>query len=667
MRNYLPSRVPIPVAETADSKLSDILAARTPLLFVDTYDEEQFDIDLKSVLASLRKSYGELRLDWEPGEVLEFVPGVGILSFKNKNLLHSAVPSEGAEGEPDLKSFLFDTPYKPNSVFLIRGGASLFGCHPDLVNWLRLIVGNDLNDESLALKSAENPDRSTGTFRFLVVVGMNVGIPPALIPYSARIRIKGPALSTVAGSGDAYPGPSGYRPGSIEDLFWKEILDREDRDGEMFFFRAPKKSIGTVKVRKPKPQNGWVGEDKTFATTELHRFIRELAPRLAGFSSAEIRQILRYALTDTKQPTGLIKDRVFTAKRDMVERTGFLRLIDAPVKPSAYGGKASTGENPGEGGISFGGLDNVRNHLKQVSSLFAPEITPDDRKVLDGFGTKGILLVGMPGCGKSLVAKTAGDILGWPVIQLDVGRLLGKYVGESEANLRIALDIADRAAPCVMWIDELEKAFSGLDSSDGTSLRLFGSFLTWMQEKKSSVYVIATANDIDKIPPEFKRKGRFDEIFFILLPDRKEREDIFRVHLHRVAQSRKLQNSGLSVWSDIQSDNLARAAASAAQKATYRGAGTGEDAGRGFSGADIAAVVNETARAALTGEIPGGTDCFLDDLFKRIEGKLAAKTTQRDVMAGVKRPLPDGGMADGYSAAVERLVHGGFAPAAAAR
>ena len=138
---------------------------------------------------------------------------------------------------------------------------------------------------------------------------------------------------------------------------------------------------------------------------------------------------------------------------------------------------------------------------------------------------KGVLIAGVPGCGKSLNAKAAANLFEVPLLRLDMGRLMGKYVGESEGNLRSAIALAEAISPCVLWIDELEKAFAGIGGSGGgaeVTTRLFGNFLTWMQEKDSPTFVVATANDVTQLPPELLRKGRFDEIFYVGLPNEKD-------------------------------------------------------------------------------------------------------------------------------------------------
>lgn len=150
---------------------------------------------------------------------------------------------------------------------------------------------------------------------------------------------------------------------------------------------------------------------------------------------------------------------------------------------------------------------------------------------------KGILLIGIPGCGKSLTAKAVGALWQMPLLRLDVGKLFSGLVGSSEENIRKVISTAEAVAPAVLWLDELEKGFSGVQSSGqsdaGTTARVFGSFITWLQEKTSSVFVIATANDVSMMPPELLRKGRFDEIFFVDMPTEDERREIYRIHLKK--------------------------------------------------------------------------------------------------------------------------------------
>jgi SpoVK/Ycf46/Vps4 family AAA+-type ATPase len=156
---------------------------------------------------------------------------------------------------------------------------------------------------------------------------------------------------------------------------------------------------------------------------------------------------------------------------------------------------------------------------------------------------KGLLIVGIPGCAKSLTAKATASVFGIPLLKLDAGRLYGGLVGQSESNLRSVIQTAEAIAPCVMWIDELEKGFSGSKSSGatdgGTAARVFGSFISWMQDKTSPVFVVATANDVSQLPPEMLRKGRFDDMFFVDLPNQEEREAIWKIQIGKYGRDFK--------------------------------------------------------------------------------------------------------------------------------
>ena len=144
---------------------------------------------------------------------------------------------------------------------------------------------------------------------------------------------------------------------------------------------------------------------------------------------------------------------------------------------------------------------------------------------------KGILLLGVQGCGKSVAAKAVAGVWGVPLLRLDFGRLYNKYIGETERNIRKALQTAEVMAPCVLWIDELEKGIAVNDNDDGTSQRLLGTMLTWMAENSKPVFMVATSNNIDQLPPELIRKGRLDEVFFVDLPKAGVRKDIFKIHI----------------------------------------------------------------------------------------------------------------------------------------
>ena len=186
---------------------------------------------------------------------------------------------------------------------------------------------------------------------------------------------------------------------------------------------------------------------------------------------------------------------------------------------------------------------------------------------------KGILIVGVQGCGKSLAARVIARQWSLPLLKLDAGRIYDSLVGQSEKNFRTATSLAEAMSPDVLWIDEIEKGFAATrgDADAGLSQRIFGAFLTWLQEKKREVFVVATANDLSKLPPELQRKGRFDEIFFVGLANDRERREIFEVHLRRVREH------------TLRSYNLERLVAVSA----------------GFSGAEIAQAIIEAMHEAV--------------------------------------------------------------------
>ena len=196
---------------------------------------------------------------------------------------------------------------------------------------------------------------------------------------------------------------------------------------------------------------------------------------------------------------------------------------------------------------------------------------------------KGIALIGIPGTGKSLTAKMIGGLWRLPLIRLDVGALFGSLVGESEERTRRALRLAETVAPCIVWIDELEKALAHGGSDSGTSTRVFGTILTWMQEKTAPCFVVATANDISSLPPELLRKGRFDEIFFLDLPTQEERSEIFAVHLNkrkRLSQDFKIRELAVLAEGYVGAE---------IEQAIIDAMYTGFDAEREFTSEDIAA------------------------------------------------------------------------------
>lgn len=241
-----------------------------------------------------------------------------------------------------------------------------------------------------------------------------------------------------------------------------------------------------------------------------------LMPSLRGLSLFEIDRVIDMAMSKNGSLGNEDKEMILQQKKAQVKKSGLIDLVDVKEKLD-----------------DIGGLEKLKSYLEAKSLIMAN--LSDARKNFIST-PKGVFIVGMPGCGKSLCAKAAAAQFGCPLLKLDMGSMMGKYVGQSESNLRKAIRIAEAAAPCILWIDEIEKGFSGVGGNNDIMTRMFGYFLSWMQDKTSSVYVIATANNADNLPPELKRKGRFDEIFCVNLPSDEEREAIFKVHLKKRKQ-----------------------------------------------------------------------------------------------------------------------------------
>jgi ATPase family associated with various cellular activities (AAA) len=242
-----------------------------------------------------------------------------------------------------------------------------------------------------------------------------------------------------------------------------------------------------------------------------------LVQALSGMTLKQARQVVAYAaLEDGKLALDDVQ-RILERKAQVIREGGVIEYLPVSNNPCELGGFAG---------------------LKQWLDRAKVGFTPQARE-LNLHPPKGILVVGIQGCGKSLAVKAIAQNWQLPLLKLDAGRLYDKYVGESERNFRQAVKLAESMAPAVLWIDEIEKSFGSTDSDadGGLTRRLFGFFLTWMQEKSQDVFVVATANDISKIPPELLRKGRFDEIFFVDLPDAVERGTILKIHLAQHKQS----------------------------------------------------------------------------------------------------------------------------------
>ncbi|MEL7241995.1 MAG: AAA family ATPase [Cyanobacteria bacterium J06573_2] len=245
-----------------------------------------------------------------------------------------------------------------------------------------------------------------------------------------------------------------------------------------------------------------------------NQVLNELVRSAQGLSMERIRRVLSRAIAARGELQSEDVELVLQEKRQTIRQTQILDFIPATEQIS-----------------DIGGLDNLKDWLLRRGGGFSEKARQ--------YGLphpRGLLLVGIQGTGKSLTAKAIAHHWHLPLLRLDVGRLFGGLVGESESRTRQMIQVSEALAPCILWIDEIDKAFSGLGSKGdgGTTSRVFGTFITWMAEKTSPVFVVATANEIQELPPELLRKGRFDEIFFVGLPIQEERKAIFNVHLSRL-------------------------------------------------------------------------------------------------------------------------------------
>jgi hypothetical protein len=244
------------------------------------------------------------------------------------------------------------------------------------------------------------------------------------------------------------------------------------------------------------------------------KVLDDLVRSCQGLSMERIRRVLARAIATHGELQPEDVDLVLEEKRQTIRQTQILDFYPATEQIS-----------------DIGGLDNLKDWLLRRGGSFT------DRARQYGLPhPRGLMLVGIQGTGKSLTAKAIAHHWHLPLLRLDVGRLFGGLVGESESRTRQMIQVAEALAPCILWIDEIDKAFSGLGSRGdaGTTSRVFGTFITWLAEKTSPVFVVSTANDIQALPPEMLRKGRFDEIFFVGLPSQEERKAIFNVHLSRL-------------------------------------------------------------------------------------------------------------------------------------
>ena len=338
----------------------------------------------------------------------------------------------------------------------------------------------------------------------------------------------------------------------------------------------------------------------------LDELVSGLNPAAVRVTPEEKRELTRSALGLTMQEAenafsraivaqrGLTKEAVAVIheeKNQVVRKTGVLEFVHSNLNID-----------------DIGGLENLKNWLRKRNNSW------NERAKAYGLpAPKGVLITGVPGCGKSLTAKAMSAIWNLPLLKLDMGRIFGGIVGSSEENIRKAIQTAEAIAPSILWVDEIEKGFAGTksDGDSGTAARVFGTFLTWMQDKTAPVFVIATSNDISSLPPELLRKGRFDEIFFVDLPTLKEREKIFQLHL-----SKRIKNSEIAHEITLDRETLHELAC----------------ASDGFSGAEIEQAVISALYEAFFAE----RGLRKEDVLKSIREIVALSVTQREQILALR-------------------------------
>ena len=353
------------------------------------------------------------------------------------------------------------------------------------------------------------------------------------------------------------------------------------------------KELPVIEVDLPDRETIEVIADSVVREYQSYCLESALTPKLLesalGLTVMEARLAFAKAIIQNRKLTEEEIPLIIAEKEQIIKKSGLLEYF-----------------HPKEYLTNVGGLDNLKEWIHKRGQAYS-----DDARNFGLNIPRGVLLLGIPGCGKSLTAKAIANEWKFPLLRFDLGKVFGGIVGESERNIRYALDVAKTISPCVLWIDEIEKGLSGSQSSGrtdgGTSARVFGTFLTWMQEKKEPVFVVATANDISSLPPELLRKGRFDEIFFVDLPSANERENIFNIHLKN--KNRDAKALGLNMAELVKKTE-------------------------GFSGAEIEEIVNE---ALFNAYANGQKDLEMQNLLDCISATSPLSRTMAETIANLRK------------------------------
>lgn len=365
------------------------------------------------------------------------------------------------------------------------------------------------------------------------------------------------------------------------------IPDTLQKDITIFNFPLPSQAEITNKLNSMLAQNKKVKSD---TLTEAHK--EKLCKAALGLTLQEAENAFALAMVNDGQISIDDLKIIMEEKMQVIKKTGILEFVQSNLSID-----------------DIGGLDNLKSWLQKRNNSWS-----ENAKKYCLPAPKGVLITGVPGCGKSLTAKAMSEIWKLPLLRLDLGKIFSGLVGSSEENMRRAISTAEAVAPSILWVDEIEKGLSGVNSGNdsGVSSRIFGQFLTWMQEKEAPVFVIATANNINNLPPELLRKGRFDEIFFVDIPTHNERAEIFKLHLKKRLKYK-------SVAGSIElNDDLYQKLASMTE---------------GFIGAEIEQVVI----SALYEAFFENRALAFKDLEKTIKNTVPLSTTQKEQILALRQ------------------------------
>ena len=499
--------------ENNSKKLSNLLKARFPYIYISTYEEERATKFIKSVVSNQAKVKVQR-------EVLVWTQAIGL---KNKDdvISNTSNPARLIE---------FIEKYDKDAVFILYDFHVFFGnkqrpADPVIVRSLRDLI----------------PTLKTSNARKNVIF-----ISPELnIPESLQKDIV------------------------IYDFPLPNLEDIKERLNKM------------ISVNKRIDINELTEEDKD-----------KLCKAALGLTMQEAENAFALAMVQdgklNKNDIGIILEE----KMQVIRKTGMLEYIQTNL-----------------GIDDIGGLDNLKKWLLKRNNSWS-----ERAKKYCIPAPKGVLVTGIPGCGKSLTAKAMSTIWQLPLLRLDLGKIFSGIVGSSEENMRKAIATVEAVAPAILWVDEIEKGLNGVSSSNdsGVSSRIFGTFLTWMQEKTAPVFVIATANNISKLPPELLRKGRFDEIFFVDLPTLTEREEIFKVHL-----AKRLKDE--EVCANVKANDK-KLISDLAQKT------------EGFIGSEI----EQAVISALCDAFFENRALEIDDFNKAIENTVPLSKTQKESILAIR-------------------------------